>query len=198
MNWYDGFNRFIMGVLPILIPLYVVAIAIQLVFTNVVLLGETGSEWMEASWMINSLTSFLGGCHPCRRRPGPDRDPPGNEIPHQLKMDRGDLPVVAAIRIHGEDCSRPGSFETRVPLLSSRMCFHVQSTCPGPRRTQPQATCRVFHAMETDLQSVFSRHRSAVEVLLPGDHWHGSLDSLLVDTVKSKDLQGTLPVHFHA
>ena len=61
MNWYDGFNRFIMGVLPILIPIYVVALAIQLVFTNVMLLGETGSEWMEVSWMINSLTSFLGG-----------------------------------------------------------------------------------------------------------------------------------------
>jgi len=61
MKWYDGFNRFIIGILPILVPLYVIALAIQLVFTNVVLLGETGSEWMEASWMINSLTSFLGG-----------------------------------------------------------------------------------------------------------------------------------------
>ncbi len=61
MKWYDGFNRFIIGILPLLVPLYVIALAIQLLFTNVMLLGETDTNWMEASWVINSFASFLGG-----------------------------------------------------------------------------------------------------------------------------------------
>ena len=61
MNWYDRFNRYIIGLLPILVPLYVITLAIQLLFTNIMLLGETDTDWMEASWVINSLASFLFG-----------------------------------------------------------------------------------------------------------------------------------------
>ena len=61
MKWHDGFNRFIIGILPILVPLYVITIAIQLFFTWVVFLGEPGDGWLQASWIFNSLASFLLG-----------------------------------------------------------------------------------------------------------------------------------------
>ena len=61
MKWYDGFNRFIIGILPILVPLYVIAIAIQLFFTCVMYFGEPEAGWLQASWIFNSLASFLLG-----------------------------------------------------------------------------------------------------------------------------------------